>query len=145
MKRIPVIKDSVAGEIQKSVTAYWEDRIDENGKKTGEQFKMRSFVFPSMLISMAQLIIGICYGIANKNGIEKPSAKDILSICQMGMGSDFLDHFQLFQSLSRFTETWLDQCAISYDIDDCWFEFSTILKKYNEMCESEKSGVKRST
>lgn len=135
--RIPVEKDSVAEAIQKSVTAYWEDRIDEKGQKTGEQFKMRSMVFPSMLISMAQLVIGVAYGVANSKGIEEPTAKDILSI--IGNTTNIFDNIQVFRSIQGFTDEWLEQSATAKDFDDVWFDFQTILSKYNEFVEKERS------
>ena len=130
---IPVQKDSVAKAIQESVAAWWEDRIDDTGKKTGEQYKMRSIVFPSMLISMSQLIIGICYEIAKSKGIEKPSVKDVLVICNMDQ-HNFIEYFKLFNSLSGFTKKWLDESAV-FDDNECWYDFGTIIRNYQKISE----------
>ena len=91
----------------------------------------------SMLISMAQLVIGVAYGVAKSKGIEEPSAKDILSI--IGNTTNIFDNIQVFRSIQGFTDEWLEQSATAKDFDDVWFDFQTILSKYNEFVEKERS------
>ena len=137
IKRIKPEKDSIAESIQKSVMAYWEDRIDENGNKTGEQFKMRSIVFPSMLISMAQLVIGIAYSVLQNTGEEEPTVMDCLGLMR-GSGDIFQD-IQLFNSVSSFVDEWLEQSAITDDFDHAWFFWNDILESYQKHCEKQRS------
>ena len=86
-----------------------------------------------MLISMAQLIIGICYEIAKSKGIEEPSVKDVLVICNMDQ-HNFIEYFKLFNSLSSFTKKWLDERAV-FDDNECWYDLGTIIRNYQKISE----------
>ena len=144
-RTIPAKKDSVAEAIQDSVMAYWENRVNEDGKETDEQFKMRSIVFPSMVISLAQLVFGVAYGVLKDEGIDEPSVQDCLSLMRGGNAgsADFFQGIRLFNSISAFIDEWLEQSAITDDFDHVWFYWTEILERYQKFCEKERTKTEK--
>lgn len=137
LRTIPVKNDSVAKAIQDSVVAYWENGVNEDGKET--QVKTRGFAFPSMVISLAQLVLGVAYGILEDEGIDEPSVQDCLSLMNVGDGgsADFFKRFRLFKNISDFIDEWLEQSAKTDDFDHVWFLWTEILERYQKFCEIE--------